>query len=72
VSLGGAQGNDSALGKVIGPSFKAEEMPDVIERIIDTFVANRVEDEHFIDTYNRIGMTPFKERVYAQSVKQAA
>jgi sulfite reductase (NADPH) hemoprotein beta-component len=47
-------------------------MPDVIERIIDTFVANRVEDEHFIDTYNRIGMTPFKERVYAQSVKQAA
>ncbi|CCF98650.1 nitrite/sulfite reductase [Ralstonia solanacearum] len=66
VSLGGAQGNDSALGKVIGPSFKAEEMPDVIERIIDTFVANRIEDELFIDTYNRIGMAPFKERVYAR------
>lgn len=66
VSLGGAQGNDSAIGKIIGPSFKAEEMPDVIERIIDTFVANRNEDELFIDTYNRIGMAPFKERVYAR------
>lgn len=41
-------------------------MPDVIERIIDTFVANRIEDERFIETYNRIGMTPFKERVYAR------
>ena len=66
VSLGGAQGNDSAIGKIIGPSFKAEEMPDVITRIIDTFVANRAEDERFIDTYNRIGMAPFKERVYAR------
>lgn len=67
VSLGGAQGNDSAIGKIIGPSFKAEEMPDVIERIIDTFVANRTEDERFIDTYHRIGMAPFKERVYARA-----
>ena len=41
-------------------------MPDVITRIIDTFVANRAEDERFIDTYNRIGMAPFKERVYAR------
>jgi sulfite reductase (NADPH) hemoprotein beta-component len=72
VSLGGAQGNDSAIGKVIGPSFKAEEMPDVIERIIDTFVAHRTDDERFIDTYHRIGLTPFKERVYAHSDKQAA
>ncbi|WER45281.1 nitrite/sulfite reductase [Cupriavidus sp. WKF15] len=65
VTLGGAQGNSTALGKVIGPSFSAEEMPDVISRIIETFVANRIEDERFIETVNRIGITPFKERVYA-------
>lgn len=65
VTLGGAQGNQTALGKVIGPSFSAEEMPDVVSRIIDTFVANRIEDERFIETLSRIGIAPFKERVYA-------
>ncbi|CAG2135987.1 nitrite/sulfite reductase [Cupriavidus numazuensis] len=65
VTLGGAQGNNTALGKVIGPSFSAEEMPDVISRIIETFVANRIEDERFIETVSRIGIAPFKERVYA-------
>jgi sulfite reductase (NADPH) hemoprotein beta-component len=33
--------------------------------VIDTFVDNRVEDERFIETFNRIGIAPFKERVYA-------
>jgi sulfite reductase (NADPH) hemoprotein beta-component len=50
---------------VIGPSFSAEEMPDVMTKVIDTFVENRHEGERFIDTYTRIGMAPFKERVYA-------
>jgi sulfite reductase (NADPH) hemoprotein beta-component len=65
VSLGGEQGNASALGRVIGPSFAADEVPEVITKVIDTFVEHRVEDERFIDTYKRIGMAPFKQRVYA-------
>ena len=68
VSLGGEQGtgaNGARLARVIGPSFSAEEMPDVVQKVIDTFVENRLDGERFIDTYNRIGMTPFKERVYA-------
>jgi len=70
VTIGGAQGNDTALGKVIGPSFSAEEMPDVVSRIIDTFVANRVGDERFIETVGRIGIAPFKERVYADKQRE--
>jgi sulfite reductase (NADPH) hemoprotein beta-component len=68
VSLGGEQGtgHDGAkLGRVIGPSFSAEEMPDVVSKVIDTFVEHRIDGERFIDTYNRIGLAPFKERVYA-------
>jgi sulfite reductase (NADPH) hemoprotein beta-component len=68
VSLGGEQGSgaDGArLGRVIGPSFSAEEMPDVVAKVIDTFVEHRFDGERFIDTYNRIGIAPFKERVYA-------
>ena len=72
VTLGGAQGNKSAIGKVIGPSFKAEEMPDVVSHIIDTYVANRHEDERFIDVLGRIGIAPFKERVYADKQRERA
>jgi sulfite reductase (NADPH) hemoprotein beta-component len=67
VSIGGSQGEAAALGKVIGPSFAAHEMPEVIVRLIDTYIANRHEDERFIDTVQRIGIDPFKERVYAHA-----
>lgn len=67
VTIGGAQGNHSALGKVIGPSFRAEEMPLVIERIVETFGQLRLQDEPFIDTLNRVGIEPFKLNVYRQA-----
>ncbi len=64
VTLGGRQGNDAKLGKVIGPSFSAGEMPDVVDKIIKVYIENRHADERFIDTLDRIGMDPFKNRVY--------
>lgn len=67
VTVGGAQGNDSALGKVIGPSFRAEQMPGVIERLIETFVENRAAEETFIETVARIGVDPFKANVYREA-----
>ncbi len=66
VSIGGAQGNDTALGKVIGPSFAAAQMPDVVSALIETYIDNRHEDERFIDTVRRIGLEPFKARVYGE------
>ncbi|MEX6503799.1 nitrite/sulfite reductase [Pseudomonas zhanjiangensis] len=64
VTIGGAQGNDSALGKVIGPSFSAAEIPDVIEGLVKTFSDYREDHEDFVDTVRRIGIEPFKEQVY--------
>jgi sulfite reductase (NADPH) hemoprotein beta-component len=69
VSLGGAQGNESSIGKIIGPSFSAHQMPIVIERILEVYVRERTEDERFIDTVRRIGVAPFKEHVYATPIK---
>lgn len=66
VTIGGDQGNQAALGKVIGPSFAAAEMPDVISSLINTYTDNRHPDERFIDTVRRIGIEPFKTRVYAE------
>jgi len=65
VSLGGSSGREASLGQILGPSFAQDSMPDVIEKIINVYVEQRTEDEQFIDTYRRIGIDPFKERVYA-------
>lgn len=65
ISLGGASQHDAAIGKILGPSFASDAMPEVIEKIIDVYVTNRTGEEEFLDTYRRIGIDPFKERVYA-------
>ena len=72
ITLGGAQGKNSALGKVIGPSFSAAEVPGVIEHIIDTFVRYRESEELFVDTLQRIGLEPFKEAVYPKTLEVSA
>jgi sulfite reductase (NADPH) hemoprotein beta-component len=71
VSLGGRQGHGAALGKVIGPSFAQDDMPEVIGQIIEVFAAQRTEGERFIDTVARIGIDPFKQAVY-KKVKAVA
>ena len=65
VSIGGSSGRDTTLGQILGPSFAQDAMPDVIEKIIGVYVEQRNEDEQFLDTFRRIGIDPFKERVYA-------
>jgi sulfite reductase (NADPH) hemoprotein beta-component len=65
VTIGGKQGNDASLGDVIGPSFAADEVAGVVQRLIDVYVEHRTPEERFIDTARRLGVAPFKERVYA-------
>ncbi|TRX74952.1 nitrite/sulfite reductase [Pseudomonas mangiferae] len=65
VSLGGDAGREASLAQILGPSFAQDEMADVIDRIIKVYVENRTEDERFLDTFRRVGIDPFKERVYA-------
>lgn len=67
VSLGGSSKEDASLGDIIGPSFNADEVADVVEKIIDVFLDNRSEGEPFLYTYRRIGMDPFKEAVYVKA-----
>lgn len=69
VSIGGAQGNDAAIGKIIGPSFNFQQMPEVIDRILQVYLRERREEETFIDTVRRIGVGPFKEFVYAAPIE---
>lgn len=67
VQLGGNAGTETRLGKVLGPAFGAEDMAAVVQKLIDVYVDKRVDGEQFVETYQRIGMAPFKEKVYAKT-----
>jgi sulfite reductase (NADPH) hemoprotein beta-component len=72
IEIGGNQA-PAALGKIIGPSFARAEVPGVIEKLIETYIENRDSDaERFVDTVHRIGIEPFKEKVYGNAHQRAA
>ncbi|MGG4603911.1 DUF2849 domain-containing protein [Paenalcaligenes sp. Me131] len=61
ITLGGRSDQDAALGKILGPSVSYDEVPEVIEALVDIYLKERQGSERFIDTYNRVGITVFKE-----------
>jgi len=65
LTLGGHAGNKAALGKRLGKAIPKEEVADAIEKILHTFIDYRLEEENFNTTFERIGVDPFKENVYA-------
>ena len=72
VEIGGNQ-SPAALGKVIGPSFARADVPNVIERLIETYLELRdSEHERFVEVVQRMGIEPFKKHVYANLDKKPA
>ena len=72
--LQSTRGGGAAIGRIIGPSFAREQVPDVVERLIQTYLRLRDSDaERFIDVVDRVGIAPFKEDVYSDpAVAKAA
>jgi sulfite reductase (NADPH) hemoprotein beta-component len=72
VSLGGSDGTNlsgpATPGKVVGPSFGAAEIPGVVEAILNTYRAQRIGQEYFIDTLKRVGHEPFKAAANAARI----
>jgi sulfite reductase (NADPH) hemoprotein beta-component len=64
ISLGGAADENAAIGQITGRAFTEEDIVDAIETVVTTYTDLRADGERFIDTYNRLGMAPFKERLY--------
>jgi sulfite reductase (NADPH) hemoprotein beta-component len=64
VTIGGSDGSTlsgpSVPGKAIGPSFAADEVPDALEAVIDTYLARRERGESFVDAVRRLGVAPFR------------
>ncbi|MGB7373675.1 nitrite/sulfite reductase [Pontixanthobacter sp.] len=64
LSLGGSEAEDTALGKITGRGFDEDGVIEAVDIVTDVYLAQRSEGERFLDTYNRIGMAPFKEALY--------
>ncbi|WP_085908337.1 nitrite/sulfite reductase [Kiloniella majae] len=66
ITLGGNANENAAIGKIIGPSFAYDKIVDAVETVVNTYLEIRDSaEESFLDAYNRVGMAPFKERLYA-------
>ena len=63
--LGGSEAEDVSLAKITGPGFDEAGIVDAVETAADVYLRERQDGERFLDTYRRIGMTPFKEALYA-------
>lgn len=64
ITLGGSADENAAIGDIVGPSFDENEIVGAIETIVDTYVDLRSEGETFLTAYRRVGLTPFKEKLY--------
>jgi sulfite reductase (NADPH) hemoprotein beta-component len=66
ITLGGSSSESASIGQIIGPGFAAEQVPEAIEKIINTYLRLRTDaDETFLSAYRRLGAQPFKEALYA-------
>ena len=71
LTLGGSSAQDASLGDRLGPGVPAGEVPVVIDTLVGRYLAIRQDGERFLDTYRRVGMTPFKEAVYGDGGENA-
>jgi len=65
ITLGGDAGNNAAIGAIVGPSVKSDDVPEAIDKLIAVYQRLRQEGERFPETYRRVGQAPFKEALYA-------
>ncbi|MEC9346714.1 MAG: nitrite/sulfite reductase [Pseudomonadota bacterium] len=64
ITLGGRADENAAIGKIVGPAFSTDQVTDAIETIVETYIQHREPGERFVETYERLGLAPFKEALY--------
>jgi sulfite reductase (NADPH) hemoprotein beta-component len=67
ITLGGSSENEAAIGERLGPAVAKDQVTKAITTILDVYVKQRLDDESFLDMVKRVGISPFKEQVYADS-----
>jgi len=65
ITIGGSDDEHAAIGAITGPAVAAKDVPEAVDKLIDTYIGLRQNGERFPETYRRVGMSPFKEALYA-------
>jgi sulfite reductase (NADPH) hemoprotein beta-component len=65
ITLGGDATETAALGAIVGPAFAGDAVIGAVETLVESYLELRQDGERFLDTYRRVGIDPFKERLYA-------
>jgi sulfite reductase (NADPH) hemoprotein beta-component len=65
ITLGGSSADNASIGTILGPGFAGEDVPDAIEKILNTYTKLRQPGEEFLTAYRRVGPQPFKDALYA-------
>jgi sulfite reductase (NADPH) hemoprotein beta-component len=71
LQLGGSGAEDASIGEIMGPGFGKDEIADAVERVIGAYLELRRDGERFLDTYRRVGITPFKNVAYQEQLHAA-
>jgi sulfite reductase (NADPH) hemoprotein beta-component len=64
ITIAGETLHETIIGKKLGPSVSGENVVDAVEEIVNVYLDNREEEERFTDVFKRIGINPYKEKVY--------
>jgi sulfite reductase (NADPH) hemoprotein beta-component len=65
ITVGGSGDENAALGEIVGRGFGYDQVVDAVEQIVETYVGLRRDGETFLQTYRRVGVEPFREKIYA-------
>jgi sulfite reductase (NADPH) hemoprotein beta-component len=67
ITLGGSGFEGARLGEILGPAVPGPKVADVVDSLVDAYRRERAPGESFVDTYRRVGLTPFKAAAYAEA-----
>ena len=65
ITIGGSPDEKAAIGTIVGPAVSSAKVVDAVETLVSTYLEIRQDGERFLDTVNRVGIKPFKEKLYA-------
>ncbi len=66
ILMGGSAGDDTSIGKWIGPAITQDKVALAVEQVTDVYLNHKKDDERLLDTYRRIGKQPFHDRIYVE------
>ena len=64
ITIAGETLYKTVIGKKLGPSVSGDNVVDAVEDIVNVYLDNREDEEKFTEVFKRIGIKPFKEKVY--------